>query len=135
MLELSRAAHQAMIAHAYDCLPEEACGVMAGEYGASSAPRFFPCRNEAASSKLYTVDGQDLLRADRAAAAEGLDLVGVMHSHTHTDAYPSPTDVRQAVDPAWHYVIVSLKYEVAVLRSYLIVDGKISEEPVFVTGS
>ena len=55
--------------------------------------------------------------------AEGLDIVGVMHSHTHTDAYPSPTDVRQAVDPAWHYVIVSLKYEAPVLRSYRIVDG------------
>jgi [CysO sulfur-carrier protein]-S-L-cysteine hydrolase len=133
MLELSRAAHQAMIAHAYDCLPEEACGLRAGEYGGASAPRFFPCRNEAASSKLYTVDARDLLRADREAAAAGLDLVGVMHSHTHTDAYPSPTDVRQAVDPAWHYVIVSLKYEVPVLRSYLMVDGKITEEPVVLT--
>ena len=71
MLELSREAHEAMIAHAYDCLPEEACGLMAGEYGGASAPRFFPCRNEAASSKLYTVAGQDFLRADREAAQAG----------------------------------------------------------------
>jgi proteasome lid subunit RPN8/RPN11 len=135
MLQLSRTAHLAMIAHAYDCLPEEACGLLAGEYGGTTAPRFFPCRNEAASSKLYTVDGRDLLRADREASADGVDLVGVMHSHTHTDAYPSPTDVRQAVDPAWHYLIVSLKYEVPVVRSYLIVDGTITEEPVVVTAS
>ena len=53
-----------------------------------------------------------------------------MHSHTHTEAYPSPTDVTQAPDPAWHYVIVSLKWEAPVLRSYRIVDGEIAEEPV-----
>ena len=44
------------------------------------------------------------------------EIVGVWHSHTHTDAYPSPTDVRQAVDPAWWYVIVSLKHGEPVLR-------------------
>jgi proteasome lid subunit RPN8/RPN11 len=130
MLELSRDAYTAMVAHAYDCLPEEACGLMAGDYGGSAAPRFYVCRNEAASSRVYTVDGRDFLRADREASAAGLDIVGVMHSHTHTDAYPSPTDVAQAVDPAWHYVIVSLKYEAPVLRSYRIVDETITEEAV-----
>ena len=63
-----------------------------------------------------------------------MDIVGVMHSHTHTNAYPSPTDVAQAVDPSWHYVIVSLEDEAPVLRSYRIVDGEIHEEPVAVAG-
>ena len=50
------------------------------------------------------------------------------HSHTHTDAYPSPTDVRQAVDPAWIYPIVCLRHDQApVLRAYRIVDGEIAE--------
>ena len=133
MLELSADAYHAMIALAYDCLPEEACGLMAGEYGASAAPRFFPCRNAAQSSKVYTVDPRDILRADRDAEDAGLEICGVMHSHTHTDAYPSPTDVAQAADQGWHYVIVSLKYETPVLRSYRIVDGTITEEPVVVT--
>ena len=53
-----------------------------------------------------------------------------MHSHTHTEAYPSPTDVAQAPDPSWHYVIVSLKRESPVLRSYRIVDEQVAEEPV-----
>ena len=57
-----------------------------------------------------------------------------MHSHTHTDAYPSPTDVAQAPDPDWHYVIVSLKQESPVLRSYRIVDGEITEEQVALEG-
>jgi proteasome lid subunit RPN8/RPN11 len=91
---------------------------------------FYPCRNAAASSKVYTVDARDHLRADRDAEDRGLEIIGVMHSHTHTEAYPSPTDVAQAPDPSWHYVIVSLKRDEAVLRSYRIVDGEIAEEGV-----
>jgi len=130
MLRLTRSAYVQMIGHAYDCLPEEACGLMAGDYGGHRAPRFYPCRNAEASSRIYTVDTKDHLRAERDAEDHGMDIVGVMHSHTHTDAYPSPTDVAQAVDPNWHYVIVSLEDEAPVLRSYRIVDGEIREEPV-----
>ena len=119
-----------MVGHAYDGLPDEACGLLAGEPGADYAVRFYPCRNAAESSRVYTVDPRDHLRADRDAEGRGLEIVGVMHSHTHTEAYPSPTDVAQAPDPAWHYVIVSLKREAAVLRSYRIGDGEISEEAV-----
>jgi proteasome lid subunit RPN8/RPN11 len=119
-----------MVGHAYDGLPDEACGLLAGEPGADQASRFYPCRNAAESSRVYTVDPRDHLRADRDAEDRGLEIIGVMHSHTHTEAYPSPTDVTQAPDPEWHYVIVSLKREAAVLRSYRIVDGGISEEAV-----
>ena len=62
----------------------------------------------------------------------GLELIGVMHSHTHTTAYPSPTDVDQAPDPGWHYVIVSFRTGVASLRSYRIVDETVEEEAVVV---
>jgi proteasome lid subunit RPN8/RPN11 len=119
-----------MVGHAYDGLPDEACGLLAGEPGADRAERFYPCRNAAASSRVYTVDPADHLRADRDAEDRGLEIIGVMHSHTHTEAYPSPTDVAQAPDPAWHYVIVSLKRASAVLRSYRIADGAIDEEAV-----
>ena len=54
----------------------------------------------------------------------------MFHSHTHTEAYPSPTDVAQAPDPDWHYVLVSLRDTQPVVRSYRIVDGAITEEPV-----
>jgi proteasome lid subunit RPN8/RPN11 len=125
---------QQMVGHAYDGLPDEACGLLAGEPGSGRATAFYPCRNAAESSRVYTVDPSDHLRADRDAEAQGLEIVGVMHSHTHTEAYPSPTDVAQAPDPAWHYVIVSLKRPEAVVRSYRIVDGEIAEEPVLVDG-
>jgi len=123
VLRLSPDAYAAMIGHAYDCFPEEACGLLVGEARTGRVPRFVPCRNAAASSKLYTIDPRDHLRADREAEAAGLEIIGVMHSHTHTDAYPSPTDVAQAPDPSWHYVIVSLRDEAPVLRSYRIQGG------------
>jgi proteasome lid subunit RPN8/RPN11 len=88
----------------------------------------------AASARTYTVDPQDHLRADRDAESRGLEIVGVFHSHTHTDPYPSATDVAQAPDPSWHYVLVSLRDDSPTLRSYRIVDGKIDEEPVVLEG-
>jgi [CysO sulfur-carrier protein]-S-L-cysteine hydrolase len=83
---------------------------------------------------VYTVDPKDVLRADRDAESRGLEIAGVFHSHTHTEAYPSPTDVEQAPDPNWHYVLVSLRDLVPAVRSYRIVDGNITEEPVVLDG-
>jgi [CysO sulfur-carrier protein]-S-L-cysteine hydrolase len=139
MLRLSHQAHLALVGHAYDGLPNEACGLLGGLAGVSRVPDgradlFYPCRNVAESSRVYTLDPKDHLRADRDAEDRGLEIIGVVHSHTHTEAYPSPTDVAQAPDPSWHYVIVSLKREEPVVRSYRIVDGEITEEPITVEG-
>jgi len=120
-----------MLGHCLRGLPDEACGLLAGDTEGAVA-RCYPTRNAAASAKLYTVDPKDHLRADRDAEERGLEIIGVFHSHTHTDAYPSPTDVAQAPDPGWHYVIVSLRDTHPVLRSYRIRDGRVEEEPVLV---
>ncbi len=129
-LNLDRGPWAEMVAHAYDGLPLEACGLLAGPLGRDAVTAFYPCRNAEASSRIYTVHPQDHLRADRDAEDRGLAIVGVMHSHTHTEAYPSPTDVAQAPDPDWHYLIVSLRQPEPVVRSYRIVDGNIDEESV-----
>jgi proteasome lid subunit RPN8/RPN11 len=133
-LTVTEAVWRQMVGHAYDGLPEEACGLLGGDLESGRVGVFYPCGNAAASSRVYTVDPGDHLRADRDAEGRGLEIVGVMHSHTHTEAYPSPTDVAQTPDPSWHYVIVSLKRDAAVLRSYRIVDGAISEEEVSLDG-
>ncbi|HWD24377.1 MAG TPA: M67 family metallopeptidase, partial [Acidimicrobiales bacterium] len=80
--------------------------------------------------RLYTVGSRDILRTDREAESEGLSIVGVFHSHTHTDPYPSPTDILQAPDPGWHYLLVSLRDEVASVRSYRIDQGQVTEEVI-----
>jgi proteasome lid subunit RPN8/RPN11 len=111
---------------------DAAVGHALGLRGAARAERYVPCRNAAASSRVYTVEPRDLLRADREAQDAGLELVGVVHSHTHTPAYPSATDIAAAVDPDWHYAIVSLALGEPVVRSYLIAEGTVTEEPVVV---
>jgi proteasome lid subunit RPN8/RPN11 len=133
MLRLARTAYLGLVGHAYDGLPDEACGLLAGPTASEGrVDRFYPCTNAAASSRVYTVDPTDHYRAERDAEDRGMEIIGVVHSHTHTEAYPSPTDVAQAPDPGWHYVIVSLKREAPVVRSYRIIDGAITEEPVAV---
>jgi proteasome lid subunit RPN8/RPN11 len=95
----------------------------------------YPCRNADASAKTYTVDSRDYMPALRDAEAHGGSLVGVWHSHTHTRAYPSETDVRQAPDPAWLYAIVSLMPGGdPVLRAYRIRAGEIAEVAVVLDG-
>jgi [CysO sulfur-carrier protein]-S-L-cysteine hydrolase len=130
MLRMAPDVYARMLGHCYDGLPLEACGLIGGDPAWGKASLCYPAKNTAASARIYTVDPLDHLRADRDAEAKGLEIIGVFHSHTHTDAYPSPTDVAQAPDPSWHYVLVSLRDIAPVLRSYRIVDGKIAEEPV-----
>ncbi len=132
VLELPRVVADKLVAHAVQGYPYEACGLLAGRPGVA-VERFYPCRNAAASARVYTVDPHDHLRAERDAEGHGWEITGVVHSHTHTDAYPSPTDVAQAPDPTWHYAIVSLRDDAnPSLRSYRIVDGEVTEEPVHV---
>jgi proteasome lid subunit RPN8/RPN11 len=134
VLRLTRTMYMEMVAHCLSGLPDEACGLLVGPYGGEDATYLFPTANAAASAMVYEIDPRDMLKIDRQAQSLGADIMGVFHSHTHTDAYPSPTDVRQATDPGWHYVLVSLRDTHPVVRSYRIVDGDIAEEPVEVPG-
>ncbi len=134
VLRLSREIYMEMVGHCLSGLPDEACGLLVGAYGGDEAARIFPTANAAASALVYEIDPKEMLGVDRAAQEMGADIMGVFHSHTHTDAYPSPTDVAQALDPGWHYVLVSLRDTHPVVRSYRIVEGTITEEPVEVPG-
>ena len=137
MLTLSRGVYEEMLAHAVAGLPNEACGLFASSLGDEEASVFFPMKNAAASEKIYEFDPREFMDVEARADRSGLQVIGVMHSHTQTTAYPSPTDVREAgrfdVFGAWHHVIVSLKFPEPVLRSYCISGGVISEEHVSVS--
>lgn len=137
-LRLTRKQYDEVVAHCLDGLPDEACGLFAGpvdEAGvaAGAVEIVYPTANADESARSYTVDSRDLMKAMRDAEDRGLGLVGVFHSHTHTDAYPSQTDVRQAAYPEWLYALVSLRHAEPVLRAYRIVDDDIAEVAVEVT--
>lgn len=128
-----------MVAHCYAGLPDEACGLLGGPVDAAGVPNgsvaaVYPARNSDASALTYTIDSRDQIKALRHAEAMGGDLVGAFHSHTHTEPYPSPTDVRQAVEPFWFYVIVSLRRDAPETRAYRIRDGHIMEASVEIIG-
>ena len=139
MLKINAQMHTAMVAHALAGLPNEACGLFAGRNGSQYVERFYPMRNAAASARVYRIDGLEMLSTERAAENEGLNIMGVMHSHTHTTNYPSPTDVADAArfDPfgMWHFVIVSLRHPDPSLRSFRICSGDVNEEPVAIIPS
>lgn len=132
-LVLTQSQLDEVVAACLRAVPDEGCGLVAGDPMTGVVCRVYPTRNAAGSSRVYTVDPLDHLRAERDAEASGSSVIGVFHSHTHTDPYPSPTDVDQAPDPTWHYVIVSLRLEAASLRSYRIAGGVVTEEAVVVT--
>jgi [CysO sulfur-carrier protein]-S-L-cysteine hydrolase len=126
-----------MVGHAYDGLPDEACGLVGGDPHTGRVEVFVACRNADGSSRTFSL-GPDAWRlADDEIDARGLAILGVVHSHTHTEAYPSPTDVAQAQNPmlaGWRWVLVSLKDEAPVVRSYVIEGERVIEEPIAVLG-
>jgi proteasome lid subunit RPN8/RPN11 len=132
VLYLDERLRDAMIATCIRALPDEGCGLLLGARGAerSLVHDVIPSENVLHSAKVYEIDSKVLLRAYRRAEDEGLEVLGVFHSHTHSEAYPSPTDIAQAPDPTWHYVLVSLRDVPTVVRSYRIIDGVVSEEEV-----
>jgi [CysO sulfur-carrier protein]-S-L-cysteine hydrolase len=129
VLVLSVEVRDRLVAHCLAALPHEGCGLLVGD-ARGCVLDAVGVRNAAASALRYEVGPDEHLAVDRAADRDGLEVIGAYHSHTHTDAWPSPTDVAAAVDPAWHWMIVSLRRADPVLRSFRIEDGAIREEHV-----
>jgi proteasome lid subunit RPN8/RPN11 len=127
VLTLTLAQRDAIVATCIRALPNEGCGLLLGTTD-GIVRDVVASDNVADSARIYEIDPKVLLRATRRADDEGLEVIGVFHSHTHSEAYPSPTDVRQAPDPSWHYVLVSLLDSPAVVRSFLVVGETVEEE-------
>jgi [CysO sulfur-carrier protein]-S-L-cysteine hydrolase len=132
MLTLHLSQRDAMLAACIRALPNEGCGLLLGT-AEGLVHEVIASPNIADSAKVYEIEPKVLLRASRRADAEGLEMIGVFHSHTHSEAYPSPTDVLQAPDPTWHYVLISLQDSPADLQSFRIIDGDVALEVVDVT--
>jgi proteasome lid subunit RPN8/RPN11 len=116
-----------MIEHAKEDAPNECCGIIAGDNG--KAVKLFRAKNAEASPYRYNVEPKDLFRIFRECEENGWSFLAIYHSHTASEAYPSPTDVRLATWPEAYYVLVSLKdTDKPVVRGFRILDGAISEE-------
>ncbi|OHV75244.1 MULTISPECIES: Mov34/MPN/PAD-1 family protein [unclassified Pseudofrankia] len=131
MLRIERALHQAIVDHARRDHPDEACGVIAGPAGSDTPARFVAMENAERSPTFYRFDSMEQLRVWREMDDRDEEPVVIYHSHTATEAYPSRTDVSYASEPGAHYVLASTREpDVTEFRSFRIIDGAITEEPV-----
>jgi proteasome lid subunit RPN8/RPN11 len=90
--------------------------------------------NADASPVTYRLDGREQLRVFDEIDEQGWELWAIYHSHTHSEAYPSETDVRLAFYPEARYILVSLTdREQPVMRSFSIVEGEVTEQELIVT--
>ncbi|MCS7207840.1 MAG: M67 family metallopeptidase [Dehalococcoidia bacterium] len=126
---LPREMWEQMVAHARREDPNEACGALAGK--GSHAQRLYPLTNTERSPYRYMTDPKELYQAMKDAERSGLEIIAFYHSHTHTPAYPSPTDVRLATWPEAYYLIISLQDKASpVVRAFRIQDGRVREVPL-----
>ena len=130
VFELDQATWDAIVEHARADFPYEVCGLL-GVRPDGSLVRY-PVDNAERSMTYYVMEPKQLLRAMREIEDEGFGLA-IYHSHTHTQAYPSATDVRLAAYPEATYLIVTLQdRDRPEIRAFSIVDGEVTEMRVVV---
>ena len=132
-MKISQELIDEMVAHAREDLPNECCGMIGGRDG--EATEVVRVANAAASPLRYEMDPQGQYNALKLIEDGGGELLAIYHSHTKSAAYPSQTDVNQAV--AWPdqvYVIVSLAdADSPDVKAFLLKDLKIADVPLDVT--
>ena len=129
-LRLPRTVFDELVAHAWSDFPYEVCGLLG--LHPDGRVDVLPVANAERSMRYYVMDSRELLRAMRRIEDEELGLV-IYHSHTHTQAFPSATDVRHAAYPDALYAIVTLQdHDAPAMRAYTIRDGAVAEVPVVI---
>ena len=126
-----------MILHALEEDPLECCGVLLGSSD-DEATEFIKVKNVAdEKERRYSMDPLEQAAAEQRADADGRSITGIFHSHTFTQAYPSATDIKNAVNSMWTgpvYVLVSLVEKTRpVVRAFRISDDGAVTEIVITT--
>ncbi len=118
--------HEAMVAHANYCFPEEACGLIAVDD--EMRPRMvYAMTNVDRSRVRFTVSPKEHFGAIRHAERYGWSIAGSFHSHPESSAFPSARDIEGALDPKWLYLIVGMGNGAPDLRGFRIRDFEVSE--------
>jgi proteasome lid subunit RPN8/RPN11 len=99
-----------LINHSLKFDPDESCGLLQGKGKIVSKFHAVTNINETPKNR-YTMDPSELIRIDNLCDDEDENITGIFHSHTHTQAYPSDTDINNALISGYlkqYYVIASL---------------------------
>jgi proteasome lid subunit RPN8/RPN11 len=112
MIHIERGPWREMVNHAQAAYPNECCGAMLGSSDGDSKTITVALALDNASAgsqrARYELRQEDLLRADREAAARGLELIGIYHSHPDCGAYFSETDLKNSC-PWYSFVVLSIQ--------------------------
>ncbi len=120
--------------HARSDIPFETCGLLAAD-AQGRVEGHWPVANADRSMTWFRMEPKDQLAAMRAMDDADLEWCGIWHCHTHTEAFPSPTDIEQSQHwPGIVAMIVSLQDPEPVLRAYEIVEGDVVERVLTVDG-
>ena len=117
-MRMRRAALDAIVAHARAEAPLECCGLLIGS--GELIDESHPVENLRRSRVAFEVDPAGHFAAIRKARASNRTVLGAYHSHPLSPAHPSETDVREAHDPEFLHVIVSLRSGEPEVRAYRI---------------
>ena len=131
-MEIPTEIRDAMVQHALEEDPNECCGILAGAGGI--VLQHYRITNTQKSPYRYEMDGRELNTVLRELDDNGWEMQVIYHSHTHSPAYPSGTDVRLAANwPDPYYLLVSLLDKQSPdIRLFAIEDGTVTEEPVVI---
>jgi proteasome lid subunit RPN8/RPN11 len=132
MLILPSEHREAMILHGRRGLPNESCGLIAGELRGEekTVTAVYPLTNTVQSAEHFSMDPTEQFRAIKEIRNRGWVLLGNFHSHPATPARPSAEDIRLAFDSSLSYVIISFQKDPPELKSFLVSEGQAAEEPI-----
>jgi proteasome lid subunit RPN8/RPN11 len=143
VFRLKRSHARRIVAHARREAPNECCGIIAGKDG--EALKLYRAVNAERSPYRYSIESRDLSRIHTEVEAKGWQFLAIYHSHPSGEAYPSETDISlsqwpgqesaASLRPGVYYLIVSLAVpDAPQIRAFRIEEGRVTEEPIGVTG-
>ena len=130
MITMSKSDYEIILKHASENLPEEACGLVAGNKEGKDKfiEKVYCLTNIDHSNEHFSLDPKEQLAAVKDMRANGLVPLGNWHSHPESPSRPSEEDKRLAYDSTASYMILSLMdNESPVLNSFHI-EGTESEK-------
>jgi len=128
MIRIPKPIYETIVEHARKEAPLECCGILAGKNG--RVQKAFKLKNEEQSPDRYSISPQEQIKVFEEMEKDSLDMIAIYHSHTHTPAFPSETDVKLAFYPEVSSVIISLMEEIPVIKAFRIRKDRIEPEEI-----
>ena len=124
MLHIPKTLYDEMLDHARAERPNECCGLLSGRE--NLVMKHHRMTNTDHSPVRYFMDPKEQFTVFKEMRENGTELLAIYHSHPHTEAYPSQTDVGLAYYPEAYYIIISLEHTKPVVQAYHIIEEKIT---------